>query len=119
MKKTLEKLLRQYYTESQPYGFCSFISGQEHREGAGGVYSLFKSYAAKWPLALKRDDGRLRGYFIPRSRTNNNEHDAFLAYDLYNDKRGFPLRLELGNFILKTIAREKKKKFVPIEYPVE
>jgi hypothetical protein len=124
MKKQLDTLLRKFYSADQPYGLCTFISGEENSQivkngGLSGLFSLFKSYASRWPLALKKLDGSLRGYFIPKSRTNLDQHDAFLAYDSFPDKRYMRTRLELANFILKTIARERKKKFVPIEFPVK
>lgn len=109
MKAKLATLLRKYFLNDQPVGLCTYIQGHDYE-----VYHLFFDYCLKWPHALKRSDGFLSSYFIPASIGDTSVYNASCAYG--GNKITNPLRRDLANFIVKQIAREQKKKFVPISF---
>lgn len=112
MKKKFAAALAQYFQSPQSYGLCSFMLKR-------GLLHPFYEYVRRWPLALKQknylNEYLLADYFIPASETDKSLDNAAKQYDSEQDKTQNSLRRDLANFILKELAREQKKKFVPID----
>lgn len=115
MKAKLKTILREYFEESRPTGLCSWITWM--RDDGGALLHLFEKYALKWPHVVMANGGKnLSAFMVPASIDDKSEHGASKAYYRYSDGRKQPLRLDLVNFVVKQIAREQKKKFVPISF---
>lgn len=111
MKAKLAAKLREYFMAAQATGLCYQFRNDE------GMSSLLKKYAFEWPHSIKNYDGSdLDAYFVPAEIGNTSSNDSVTAYCRYSDMRRQTARVELANFIVKQIAREQKKKFVPISF---
>jgi hypothetical protein len=117
MKAKLAARLREYFSQPQRSGLCSWIANT-YPYGSylnDDLFDLFMENAFDWPNAIKNTylDGsvHLRACFVP---VPTGIKGYFHETGEDNARRN-PYRLDLANFIVKKIAREQKKKFVPIE----
>ena len=112
MKAKLAAKLREYFSARQYTGFCHYLRDEQE------AYDLLKKYAFEWPHSVKNHDGSdLDTYFVPAEIGNPSNEASCQAYNTtWEDSRCLRPRLDLANYILKRIAREQKKKFVPIRF---
>jgi hypothetical protein len=109
----LETILRDYWKRQQFTGLCARVG----TDGDNLLFTEFLDHARLWPHALY-ERGVLRQCFVPCEIGSVDNYAATADYFARSDHRTNAARLDLANFILRRIARQRKKKFIPIVFPL-
>lgn len=110
MNMKLVSVLKKYFQQKRFMGLCGFVGSQ----GGEQCLELLRLFAKKWPYSIKYKDGALNAYFIPASKTERSEYEAYYSYNNTEDMRKQEMRIEFANFILRKIGKIQKINFKPI-----